>query len=46
MRYLGQLRTQEDQIDRARAHMATVNTQINTTQARLGDLITTLAFGD
>jgi hypothetical protein len=45
-RYLGQLRTQEDQIDRARAHITTVNTQLNTTQARLGDLITTLAFGD
>jgi chromosome segregation ATPase len=45
-RYLGQLRTQEDQFDRARAHITTVNTQLSTTQARLGDLITNLAFGE
>ncbi len=45
-RYLGQLRAQEDQIDRSRAHITTVNTQLNTTQTRLSDLIGTLAFGE
>jgi hypothetical protein len=45
-RYLGQLRMQEDQIDKARAHIATVNAQVTSTQAKLGDLITTLTFGN
>jgi hypothetical protein len=45
-RYLGQLRTQEDQIDKNRAHIATVNGQIVEAQAKLSDLITTLTFGN
>jgi hypothetical protein len=45
-RYLGQLRTQEDAIDKGRAHISTVNAQITTTQARLSDLITTFTFGN
>jgi hypothetical protein len=45
-RYLGQLRAQEDQIDKNRAHITMINGQIVTTQARLSDLITTLTFGN
>ena len=45
-RYLGQLRTQEDAIDKGRAHISTVNAQVSTTQARLSDLITSFTFGN
>jgi hypothetical protein len=45
-RYLGQLRTQEDSIDKDRARIATVNGQITATQAKLSDLMTTLTFGN
>ena len=43
-RYLGQLRTQEDESDAARTQLATLATQIADAQARLGDLISTFTF--
>jgi peptidoglycan hydrolase CwlO-like protein len=45
-RYLGQLKNQEDQIDKSRAHIEEVNKQIAATEARLGDLISNLTFGN
>ena len=44
-RYLAQLRKQEDETDAARARIATLNKQLTAAQARLGDLITTFAYG-
>jgi hypothetical protein len=44
-RYLGQLRMQEDQIDKGRAHIVAVNAQVMAAQAKLGDSIATLAYG-
>jgi len=41
-RYLGQLRKQEDQIDAARAKIASLNTQIVTLQSQLNDAIANL----
>ena len=43
-RYLGQLRKQEDQIDAARARIASLNTQIVTLQAQLNDAIANLTW--
>ena len=43
-RYLGQLRKQEDQIDAARARIASLNTQIVTAQAQLNDAIANLTW--
>jgi hypothetical protein len=43
-RYLEQLRRQEDQIESARARIESINRDIAAAQARLGDLISNLAF--
>jgi hypothetical protein len=45
-RYLGQLRKQEDEIDASQKHVASVNTQMVAAQAKLSDLISTLAYGN
>src|SRR6185295_5319451 len=44
-RYLDQLKKQEDQIDAGRAHIESVNKDMNTTQNKLSDLISNLSFG-
>jgi len=43
-RYLGQLRKQEDQIDAARARIASLNTQIVTLQSQVNDAVANLTW--
>jgi hypothetical protein len=46
VRYLDQLKKQEDRIDVARAHMESVTKDIASTQTKLSDLISNLTFQD
>jgi len=43
-RYLGQLKTQEDQVAAWRTHLDTVNKDLTAAKARLSDLISTLTW--